>query len=94
MNACTSQLIRSAHSARTSRLQESGYIEQPFDIPDPIEPLSDPDDPSDLDDFDSEQDDDALWDVFIPDDDQYDVDPDLSDFEGSIDPEAWSEDFD
>lgn len=74
---------------------QRGRIEQPYDLPDSLapaeEPDAEPDEPSDLDDLDTTPDD-ARWDVFIPDEDEYE--PDLRDFEGSIEPDYWDEDFD
>jgi hypothetical protein len=84
MNTCLSSPIRAARFV-TSFHHESDYIEQLFDIPDSSSPLEEPDDPSDLDDFDFGQDDDERWDVFIPDDDEFDPQPELGDF--------WNDEF-
>jgi len=59
---------------------ESDRIDQPYDVPDSLSPEEEPDDSSDLDDADLMPDDDARWDVFIPDDDEFDPAPDLNDF--------------
>lgn len=72
--------------------RERDHIDQPYDIPDSLTPTEDPDDPSDLDDFHTTPDDDTHWEVFLPDDDEYDRDPDPRDFEGSMDLEDWNED--
>jgi hypothetical protein len=66
------------------------YIDQPYDPPDSFSPQEEPDEPSDLDGFDLPDADDETWDVFIPDDDEFDPQPDPHDFEG-IEPGAWSE---
>jgi hypothetical protein len=58
---------------------ENDNIDQPFDVPDSAEPFDEPEDSSDLEDLDFGDDDDARWDVFIP-DDEYDPEPDPSDF--------------
>jgi hypothetical protein len=85
MSTCTLADVQSALFSETCH-RESDYIAQPFDIPDSSEPADEPDDPSDVDDFDVDQDDDdARWEVFIPDDDEYDPAPDPSDF--------WNDEF-
>jgi hypothetical protein len=88
MKTFTPAQTRFAHASATC-LHETGFIEQPFDIPDSSEPLDEPDDPSDLDDFDPDEDDDTDWDVFIPDDDEYDPEPDLHDFDADLEHGAW-----
>lgn len=56
-------------------------IEDPFDLPDPLEPPEDGDEPSELDDYDLPcTDEDARWDVFIADDDEQDPLPERGDF--------------
>jgi hypothetical protein len=62
------------------------YIEQPYDVPD-SEWSDEPDE--DSDDFLWPPTDDADWDVFIPDDGDYEVEPDRHDFAGSEEPDAW-----
>jgi len=47
----------------------------------PLSPLDEPEEPSDLDDFNGPcTDDDSRWEVFIPDDDEFDPLPDPGDF--------------
>jgi hypothetical protein len=69
---------------------DGDYIEQPYDLPDPLPPDDEPDDTSDLDDFELSPDDEC-WDVFLPDDDQYDRPPDPDDFWGSADDADWDD---
>jgi hypothetical protein len=53
----------------------------PVDPPHPLAPVEEPEEPSDLDNFDIPQgDDDSRWDVFIPDEDERDPQPDPGDF--------------
>jgi hypothetical protein len=66
---------------------DRGHIDQPYDVPDSTAPIEEPDEPSDLEDFDSGPDDEC-WDVFIPDEGEYDVEPDPSDFWGAIDDDS------
>jgi hypothetical protein len=90
MKTCPLPPLRPAASHEFSQHHERDHLDQPYDVPDSLPPTEDPDEPSDLDDFDAAPDDDTRWDVFIPDDDEYDRDPDLSDFEASMEPRAWS----
>lgn len=90
MKTCTPAHPRIARFSET-RHRESDYIEQPFDLPDSSEAIDEPKEPSDLEDFGFEPDDDAAWDVFIPDDDEYDIQPDPNDFDAGLEPGAWSE---
>jgi hypothetical protein len=61
---------------------------QPIPLPSrEATPLDEPhelEEPSDLDDFGMPQIDDACWDVFLPDDDEYDPLPEPDDFAGSL----------
>jgi hypothetical protein len=90
MKTCTVASAQNGRFAETCQ-RENDLIDQPFDIPDSLEPVDEPNDPSDLEDFDFEEDDDSDWDVFIADDDEFDPQPDRNDFEGSWEPGAWSE---
>jgi hypothetical protein len=81
--------IRFSHFSE-SGLRESDYIEQPFDVPDSPEYDGEPDDSSEVEDLELEVGDDSDWDVFIPDDD-YDPEPERSDFEAGLEPGAWGE---
>jgi hypothetical protein len=83
MNTCLPLRRQPVHFALTCH-RESDYLEPPFDLPDSVEPFDEPDDSSDLEDFDFAEDDDGRWDVFIP-DDEYDSEPDPSDF--------WNDEF-
>lgn len=71
---------------------ELDSIEQPFDVPDTPTLFEDPDEPSDLD-FDGLETlpDEEAWDVFLPDDDEYDLDPAPSDFWGSTRDDEWDD---
>lgn len=70
---------RNARLSATRTFRETDYIDSPYDLPDAVEPLDDPDEPSDLDEFAPLPDDDR-WDVFIPDEDECDPEPDPRDF--------------
>ncbi len=77
-------------SARTSYAQsDRKYIEQPYDVPDTGEWTDEPED--DDDDFLWPPADDADWDVFIPEDGEYDVEPDPHDFGFDEEPDAWGD---
>jgi len=85
--------VRRAYSARATLEQfDRNYIDQPYDLPDLLVPLDDTDDWSDLDDSesDSEQDDEQ-WEVFVPDDDESDPQPDPYDFWGSDEAHDWDD---
>ncbi len=66
-------------SLETAQRNERDHIDEPYDLPDSTTPLAEPDESSDLEDFGASQDDDR-WEVFIPDDDEYDPQPDPNDF--------------
>ncbi len=78
----------------TARICDRDRIDPPFDLPDPDTPFEEPDDPSDLDEFDLPRTDDSRWDVFIPDDDERDPQPEPGDFFGSTERGARSEESD
>ena len=80
MKTCSMPPLQSVVSPELSQHHKSDHIDQPYDIPDPQTPTEEPDDPSDLDDFDATPDDDTRWEVFLPDDDEYDPQPDPRDF--------------
>jgi hypothetical protein len=63
---------------------DRGHIDQPYDVPDSTAPVEEPDEPSNLEDFDAAPDDEC-WDVFIPDEGEYELEPDPSDFWGATD---------
>jgi hypothetical protein len=65
------------------------YIDQPYDVP---ESRDWADESEDDDDFLWPPTDDADWDVFIPEDGEYDDEPDLHDFGLDMEPDAWGDD--
>jgi hypothetical protein len=74
---------------RPTRAYAGNYIDRPYDLPDSQEPSEDLDESSEPDDFTLDEDD--QWEVFVADDDEFDVEPDPRDFdEGGND--AWTDD--
>jgi hypothetical protein len=78
---------RSHHAART---YAGDYIDRPYDLPDAEVPSEEPDEPSEPDDFADDEDDDR-WDVFVADDDEFDLEPDPRDFDNGTN-DAWDTD--
>jgi hypothetical protein len=79
MDTCFPSAIRRLRPSRIAAHAESNHIEQPYDLPDSVEPFGS-DKRSDLEEFDLPPKDDADWEVFIPDDDEFDPQPDGRDF--------------
>ena len=80
-----------SHEPKPSEIRgnrDANGINSPVDPPGP---LDEPDDDTDLDDFNLPcTDEDARWDVFIPDDDERDPLPEPGDFWGSTEHGPWS----
>lgn len=71
---------------------DRNQIDLPYDVPDSLVPLDDSDEWSDLDDSDpSFEQDDEPWEVFVPDDDQRDPQPEPDDFWGSDEADDWDD---
>ncbi len=64
---------------RTCRPLNS-HLDQPFDLPEPLAPLEDPEEPSELEDEVPLNVDDADWEAFLTDEDERDPLPERGDF--------------
>ena len=74
------------HSHRLTYAYAGNYIDQPYDLPDadgPREDSEDFDDTPEPDDFTLDEDD-RQWDVFVPDEDELDFEPDPRDLGGGL----------
>ena len=70
------------------------YIDQPYDLPDADEPREDGDDFDETlepDDFTLDEDDEQ-WEVFVPEEDEVDLEPDPRDFGGGLSDEREDDD--
>jgi hypothetical protein len=68
-------------SRRSACAYAGNYIDQPYDLPDSQEPHDDSDETLEPDDFTLDEDDEQ-WDVFVPEEDEVDFEPDPRDFGG------------
>jgi hypothetical protein len=79
-------------SCRPAFAYAGNYIDQPYDLPDAEEPHDDSDETLEPDDFTFDHDDeDEQWNVFVPEEDEVDVEPDPRDFGGGWH-DAWDDD--